>query len=93
MNELEWIIDTPTDDYEYGETLYFRDDLWAYYTGQFIRQVGEDITIKITEVRWGIEDSIGTEKTFNSKYLTEELNICSLFTVIDDLINQEITPQ
>ena len=75
------MIEIPTDDYEYGETLHFKTVGWSYYSGTFIRQIGDNITIKVTKVRWGIEDCIGTEETFNIKYLTDEINIDNLFTV------------
>ena len=79
--DLEWIIDTPMDDYEVGEELYFRTSTWVYVTGKFLRQLPNDIVIKVTDVQWGPEDWKGTEMTFTKDSICEKINLDSMFTV------------
>lgn len=78
--DFEWIDDTPADVYEYGEELYFTTSTWCYVTGQFLRQEGEDIIVKVTSVDFGPIDWIGEEMKFRSEHICEKVNLDSLFT-------------
>jgi hypothetical protein len=81
MTEFDWIIDTSADLYEYGEELYFRTSTWCYVTGRFLRQEGEDIIVKVTNVEWGPNDWVGDEMKFTEEHICEKINIESMFTM------------
>ncbi len=81
--DLEWILDTPADEYEVGEELYFRTSTWSYVTGLFVRQMGEYTVVKCTEVMWGSEVWVGTEMYVKKEDLCEKINVESLFIRYD----------
>lgn len=65
--DFDWIIETPANEYNLGEELCFLVGC-SFILGEYIRQTGDDITIKVTEVP-NLGTLVGIEMIFNKSNL------------------------